>query len=565
MQFYGFAPDFVLRAALDAVADGRYADARAAAAKHANALVPALIDWLIARQPNSGMSASKIIAVLASHRGWPEPETLQLRAEQAFHAFGPKRRFGARPSTVRSSRSRSAGGWRSPARFATPGRTRGSDGDRARAVARLVARTEPGGGAADPLRRGADEGGPSLPLPPPRAAPPQPRTRSRRRSFSAPATTSWRAPSSPCSTGEEDARQLLRGVAPEFLADPLYVFARVHLLLRVGSADRGGAVPARLAARHGSLGRRRHLVGGAAGSFARAARSRHARPRLSRSSRMRGPRAKATASRRRFMPAGMRCASSTIRSRAEPHFRELHILATLPRTQARASYWLGRTHEAEGRDAAARLDYVEAARFGGTFYGQLAREKLGITTTGLERMPRPSALDRLRFADRDLVKVVRLLAAAGYADRSLPFLRALGESVDTPGEVALLTDACAAHRPAAGRHRRRGGRRGARPEGRLTAGALLRRAGGPSAARRGRPRARLCHRPPGERLRPHGGQPCRRARPDAAHAGDRAGDGAKRPDSLLRAAAHHRPALQRHAGRASSGRAARRAATAPTS
>ena len=123
------------------------------------------------------------------------------------------------------------------------------------------------------------------------------------------------------------------------------------------------------------------------------------------------------------MPAGMRCASSTIRCCAEPHFRELHILATLPRTQARASYWLGRTHEAEGETAAARLAYVEAARFGGTFYGQLAREKLGITTTGLERMPRPSALDRLRFADRDLVKAIRLLAAAGHADRSLPFLR----------------------------------------------------------------------------------------------------------------------------------------------
>ena len=49
-------------------------------------------------------------------------------------------------------------------------------------------------------------------------------------------------------------------------------------------------------------------------------------------------------------------------------FRELHGLATLQRTQSRASYWLGRTHAALGRSAAARLDYVEAARFGGTFH-----------------------------------------------------------------------------------------------------------------------------------------------------------------------------------------------------
>ena len=52
-------------------------------------MVPALVDWLIARQPDSGMSAPEIIKVLQTHHGWPEPERLQLRAEQAFHAQGP--------------------------------------------------------------------------------------------------------------------------------------------------------------------------------------------------------------------------------------------------------------------------------------------------------------------------------------------------------------------------------------------------------------------------------------------------------------------------------------------
>jgi soluble lytic murein transglycosylase len=80
---------------------------------------------------------------------------------------------------------------------------------------------------------------------------------------------------------------------------------------------------------------------------------------------------------------------------------------------------------------------VEAARFGGTFYGQLAREKLGLVTTGLERTPHPSALDRIRFAERELVQVTRLLAASDHADLADPFLVMLGETVDTPGEVAL--------------------------------------------------------------------------------------------------------------------------------
>ena len=124
---------------------------------------------------------------------------------------------------------------------------------------------------------------------------------------------------------------------------------------------------------------------------------------------------------------------------AEPHFRDLLALATLPRTASRAAYWLGRTREADGDAEAARLAFTEAAKFGSTFYGQLAREKLGMVTTGMERAPAPSALDRLRFADRDSVKAIRLLAAAGHAELALPFVRGVAETVDAPGEISLLT------------------------------------------------------------------------------------------------------------------------------
>jgi soluble lytic murein transglycosylase len=123
---------------------------------------------------------------------------------------------------------------------------------------------------------------------------------------------------------------------------------------------------------------------------------------------------------------------------AEPHFRRLLQYATLPRTKARAFYWLGRTHEAEGKATEARASYESAARFGGSFYGQLAREKLGVVTTGLERTPAPSALDRLRFVERGSVKAIRMLAAAGHAERALPFIRAVADTADTPGEIALL-------------------------------------------------------------------------------------------------------------------------------
>jgi soluble lytic murein transglycosylase len=435
-QFYGFAPDFLLRAALDAIADGRYADARAAASEHKDPLVSSLIEWLIARQPDSGMSATKVIEILASHHGWPEPETLQLRAEQAFHAFGPT---GDSVLTFYSQvEPLTAGG-----RMALAGALRDAGRtDEATAIARSLWRDwslAPAQAAALLTRFGAVLTNSDhlyrfrrLVL--------------RRRTDDAVAQAQLLGPGYDklakaviaVLNDQDEGRQLLHDVAPQFLGDPLYVFARVHRLLKTGQP---------IEAARFLLGSQPDMDLSGDGDIWWEQRQDLSRVLLDRDTPdlayqiVAGARPEGEGDR---VAAAFHAGWYALRflddpSLAEPYFRELHILATLPRTQARASYWLGRTHEAEGKTAAARLDYVEAARFGGAFYGQLAREKLGIRTTGLERMPRPSALDRMRFADRDLVKVVRLLAAAGYADRSLPFLRALGQSVDTPGEVALMT------------------------------------------------------------------------------------------------------------------------------
>lgn len=436
IQFYGFKPDFLLRAALQAVADGRYADAREAASKHTDPLVASLIEWLIARQPDSGMSPTKVIDVLETHRGWPDPALLQLRAEQAFHAFGPSGDSvltfysQVEPLTV-GGRMALAGALREA------GRT-----DEATAIARALWRDwslAPNQAAAlltrfgsvltheDNLyrfrrlvlrRRGADAATQAQLLGP---------------GYDKLATAVIAV-----LNDDKDARPLLRGVASDFLADPLYVFARVHLLLRSNQPIEAarfliGAQPDLDLSGDGDIwwDERQDL--------SRALLDRGINDlayRIVADARPQGDGDRVSAA---FHAGWYALRFLDDPALAEPHFRELHILATLPRTQARASYWLGRTHEAEGRTAAARLDYVEAARFGGAFYGQLARQKLGITTTGLERVPRPSALDRIRFADRDLVKVIRLLTAAGNADRAAPFLEMLGETVDTPGEVTLLT------------------------------------------------------------------------------------------------------------------------------
>ena len=399
-------------------------------------MVAALVDWQIARQSNSGMSAPEIIEVLATHPGWPEPERLQLRAEQAFHALGPSGDpviafyNQVEPVTVAGRLSlaaalRDAGRsaeaepivrdlWRnwslSPTQSAAMLARFGATLTRADHIfrfRRLVLREQTRDAAAQ-----ADLVGPGY-------------------------ADLARAVVAALDR-KKDAAQQLRGVAKRFLGDPLYVFARTNQLLRSNQP---------IEAARFLLEARPNLELSGDGDIWWEERRDLARALLDSGTPELAYRVVAEArpdGEGDRVEAAFHAGWIALRflhdpNLAEPHFRELHTLATLPRTQSRASYWLGRTHEAQHRPAAARLDYVEAARFGGTFYGQLAREKLGITTTGLERMPRPSALDRIRFANRDMVKVVRLLAAGGHADMAWPFLAGLGETVDTPGEVALLT------------------------------------------------------------------------------------------------------------------------------
>ena len=347
LQFYGFAPDFVLRAALDSVSDGRYADARAEASKHPDPLVRSLVEWLIARQPNSGMSAAKIIEVLQSHRGWPEEEALQLRAEQAFHAFGPRADsvvtfYGqVEPLTI-GGRMALAGALREAGRR-----------EEATAIARTLWRQwslAPGQAAALVTRFGSVL------------------TREdhlyrfqrlvlRKRTEDA-ATQAQLLGSGydklataviAVLTDRKEARQLLRGVAKEFLGDPLYVFARVHLLLRSNQP---------IEAARFLIGSQPDLDLSGDGDIWWEERKDLSRELLDRGVPDLAYRVVADA---RPEGEGDRVAAAfhagwyALRflddpMLAEAHFRELHILATLPRTQARASYWLGRTHEAEGRD-----------------------------------------------------------------------------------------------------------------------------------------------------------------------------------------------------------------------
>jgi len=435
--FHGFAPDTRLKAALDALSAGRFAQALALAEQHGDPLVPRLVRWLVAREPDSGLSAAEMVQAILTYRGWPEPERLALRAEQAFHATGPS------DETVLTFYSlttpRTIGG-----KLAYAGALRAAGRrDEARQVVRELWRgsTLSTGQAASLLARFGTELNRDDHL-----------FRFRRLVLNS-QTSEAVAQAEFLGDGyaglaravtavidrRKNAAALMRDVPANLQGDPVFVFGKALQLRRNDSHIEAAQLLLRAKPDAELAGdadvwwdERRDLSRGLLDlkrpDLAYKVAADH----------------KATGDGERA-EAAFHAGWYALRflgkpDLAEPHFHELIALATLPRTRARASYWLGRVFEAQGKEPAARLAYGDAARFGGTFYGQLAREKIGLSTTGLERIPAPTAGDRLRFASRDGVRAVRLLAAAGHAERAFPFFQRLAVEIDSPGEITLLNE-----------------------------------------------------------------------------------------------------------------------------
>lgn len=121
---------------------------------------------------------------------------------------------------------------------------------------------------------------------------------------------------------------------------------------------------------------------------------------------------------------------------AEPHFAKIAELSSKPLSASRAYYWLGRAAEAGG-PGDAHAWYEKAARYGTTFYGQLAAAKLGERTLHLAD-PETTAADRTRFAEREPVRAIGRLQDIGYGWRANILYVDLAQELKSPGELTLL-------------------------------------------------------------------------------------------------------------------------------
>jgi soluble lytic murein transglycosylase len=119
---------------------------------------------------------------------------------------------------------------------------------------------------------------------------------------------------------------------------------------------------------------------------------------------------------------------------AAQHFARIGVGSVNPTALARAGYWQGRAAEAAGRAQEARAAYTRAAEQSTSYYGQLARAKLGLPQIELNGVPagRGRGIERL-----EIVRAVQLLYELDEREIAIPIFSDLGENGDPDALVGL--------------------------------------------------------------------------------------------------------------------------------
>ncbi|NNU17318.1 lytic transglycosylase domain-containing protein [Parvularcula sp. ZS-1/3] len=128
--------------------------------------------------------------------------------------------------------------------------------------------------------------------------------------------------------------------------------------------------------------------------------------------------------------------------RARAHFDFLTSGVTSPISLARGNYWLGRAYDAMGDDLRAKAHYLVASDYPYTFYGQMAIETLG-RSAPLFAFPKAEPVndvDRATLSQRDLARALHIL---DYIDQDITFRRfalALDGQLTTAGELKAFAE-----------------------------------------------------------------------------------------------------------------------------
>jgi soluble lytic murein transglycosylase len=125
---------------------------------------------------------------------------------------------------------------------------------------------------------------------------------------------------------------------------------------------------------------------------------------------------------------------------AANHFAKAGAIAETPLSLARSNYWQGRAAETRGAQDEARSFFARAAGHPTTFYGQLARVKLGRNDLVL-RIVRPLANEaRQAMEARPAVKALYTLWEIGEQDLLRSLYRELATGSKSASELAAIGD-----------------------------------------------------------------------------------------------------------------------------
>jgi soluble lytic murein transglycosylase len=124
---------------------------------------------------------------------------------------------------------------------------------------------------------------------------------------------------------------------------------------------------------------------------------------------------------------------------ARKHFNVVIKMGTTPITASRGNYWMGRAEEAGGSMPAAQSYFATAARFDTTYYGQLAKARLGGGKIDVHPV-KPSAQARAAFEHNSAVRALRLLYAADARDKAIPLMSETAEGLRDAESLTLLAE-----------------------------------------------------------------------------------------------------------------------------
>ena len=130
---------------------------------------------------------------------------------------------------------------------------------------------------------------------------------------------------------------------------------------------------------------------------------------------------------------------------AAAHFAHIIEDTVSPHALARGGYWQGRAAEAMGQRAQAKAYYEMAAQHTATYYGQMARARLGLTDLGLRGPPSFTPEEQGVLGNLEVVRAAEILYALDERDMLASIYAELGESGTDVAGMAALAEVAGKH------------------------------------------------------------------------------------------------------------------------